>query len=438
MEAGKPPYTRRVATAAFLHSLCQGIATGVDPADLKLAALIPGDDPALLHKALTRLVESGWFFDWDGHRYRFKTEPSLNKIVEDEKTLVGRARAKTELDRRIGRVWKEGFLKVVLFASEAREVDDDANKPKLVIMHYDAVTTALSDAEGKVPPPPELVQRIFNYAGTQEKYRTYKNNVLFLVADKEQVDNMVEIARRYLALGRIVGDAARLGEFHEEQRNRLKKMAEATELEVRVAITKAYRYFYYPRADAPTEHSHLAREPLPPQDQGEVNQDQTAVILRVLKQLQKTLTSDDAVKPAAYIKAKAWDAGKTMLSTEDLRRAFARRMNLQILLDMNQLKKTIRNGISQQVWIYYDTIEGKGYDHESPSPNIQISEDALLYTLAEAARLNLIIKGKEPLPPPGGDGMPPDETTEKKCPVCHYPVSQCICGAGGGGAGRQG
>ncbi len=123
LAAGKPPYTRRVAATVFLHSLTRGVASGVDPADLLLGVLVPGDDPALLHRAAERLYDQGWFFEWDGRRYRFKPEPSLNKIVADEMGMVGRTKAKSELDRRIRQVWKSGVFKVVPFPQEASEVD---------------------------------------------------------------------------------------------------------------------------------------------------------------------------------------------------------------------------------------------------------------------------------------------------------------------------
>lgn len=424
LEAGKPAYASRVATAVFLHSLSQGIATGVDPADLTLAVLTPGDEPALVNKATERLVDLCWFFDWDGHRYRFKTEPALNKIIADEMGMVGTVKAKAELDHRIRQVWKTGTLKPVYFASEAGDVDDDTDKPKLVIMHYDAVTGVASKTA-----PPELVQRIFDRAGSLEGYRTYKNNVLFLVADKEQVENMVEVAQRYLAIGRIVGDPSRMQEFNEEQRKRLKKMAEAAELQVRVSITKAYRYLYYPSAEAPQSHSNLARETLPAQDQGEVNQDQTNVALKVLKLLQKVLTGDDATLSAPYVRAKAWDSGQQSISTEELRRAFARRLGLRILLDLNQLKNTIRNGINQNTWIYYDSGQQLGYDRDAPPPLVQISDDVLLYTPEEAARLNLPIKGKVK---PAGGGPGGGGGQESTCPICGNPESRCTCDDPGG------
>jgi hypothetical protein len=139
-------------------------------------------------------------------------------------------------------------------------------------------------------------------------------------------------------------------------------------------------------------------------------------VLRVLKQLQKVLTADDSTLPAAFVKAKAWDTGQVIISTEDLRRAFARRMGLRILLDLNQLKKTVRNGVSQGVWVYYDSASEMGYGAASPLPAVQIGEEAFLYTPEEAKRVGLKIRGEEEKPP------------EATCPVCHNPISQCICG----------
>lgn len=415
IQAGKPPYARRTAINVFLHSLTQGIATGADPADLLLATLQPGDDPELVRRAIALMLgeEKGdpgtacWFLHWDGHRYRFKTEPSLEKVVQDELGMVGRTKAKAELDERIRRIWKKGILAPEAFPAEAAGLDDDAGAPKLAIIHYDAATTSAGAGS-----PPDLVAKLFNHAGTLEGYRTYKNNVLFLVADEDQVERMVDIAQRYLAVRRIASDTDRMSEFSDEQRKRLKSMQEAAELDVRIAVTRAYRWLYYPSTDAPRSAGGLAREALPAQEQGDVEKDQSAVVLRVLKQLDKVITADDPAMPAAYVKAKAWSPGQVNLSTEDLRREFAKRLGLKMLLDLNQLKKTIKAGVGQGTWIYFDSAEQVGYGKDSPAPLIQVSEDGLLYTPDEATRLGLRIKGVE--------------TQARECPLCHqYP---CVCG----------
>jgi len=410
--AGKPPYASRVATAAFLHSLTQGIASGVDPTDLSLAVLCPGDEPILVHRAAERLYDNGWFFDWDGHRYRFKTEPSLNKIVSDEMGMLGRTKPKAELDRRIRQVWKKGELQPVPFPQEAKDVDDDAGLPKLAIVHYDAATATTAE-----PTPPDLACKIAARAGDMEAFRRFPNNVVFLVADADRVEEMIQTAARYLALARITGDAQRMSEFTPEQRKKLKKMAEAAELDVRVAITRAYRHLYFPSADAPQRDARLAHDLLPAQDQGDVESDQSAVVLRALRQQKKALTGNEPMLAAAYVRSRAWDKQQVSISTEDLRKAFARRLALPLLLDLNQLKKTVLNGIQAGVWVYYDAPSGVGYDRESPPPSVRIADDAYLYLPEEAARLSLPIKGRKE-----EDKPPPD-----LCPYCGNPEDLCTC-----------
>lgn len=422
-EAGGDPIVQRVATTIFIHSLTQGVASGVDPTDLTLAVLTPGGDPALIQKAAARLTDKGWFLEYDGRRYRFKTEPSLNKIIADEMALVSLVSAKMELDRRIRQIWGKGFLKPVYFPNEPVDIEDNADQPKLAIIGYDAATSTVEQEA-----PPELVMRLFTYAGAQEGYRTYRNNLVFLVADRELRDNMVDAARRYLAIQRLLDDPDRLKEFYEDQREKLKRQGESAELEVRVAITRAYRWLYYPSAAAPQAHAWLAREQLQPQEQGDTKQDQGEVILRVLKALEKVLTQDSQPLSAKYIRAHAWDKGQTHLTTEELRRAFARKMNLRMVLDINQLKRSIRNGIEQDVWIYYDAREQMGYGSASPMPTIQIGEETSLYTPEEYARLGWPLKGVTPAPSAEPVGA------IERCPICGNPVERCTCGTGLGKA----
>jgi hypothetical protein len=424
LAASKPPYNRRLGTTIFLHSLTQGTASGVDPADLMLAVIEPEDDPAVINRCLEKLADEAWYLEYDGHRYRFKTEPSINKIISDETLQVGPTKAKAELEGRIRQIWKKGFLDTKYFPIEAVNVDDDAAAPKLAIIHFDAAQANVSD-DGL----PDLVRKIYEYSGTQESFRKFQNNVLFLVADEEQTENMVNVARRYLAIGRIVGDAERMQTFAKEQKEKLKAARDTAELDVRVAITKAYRYLYYPTIDAAKADSYLRRESLPAQEQGDVDKDQTNVVLRVLRSLNKVLTADDETLPAAYVKAKAWDLNQASISTEDLRKAFARKIGLRMLLDIGQLKKTIQNGVKTGVWIYYDAAEEYGYDHESPPPAWKISDDTILYLPAEASKLGIHIKGKWKSEGPG-------TTDEPLCPVCGHPESECICGIVDGPHGR--
>lgn len=431
VEAGKPPFARRAATAILLHSLTQGSASGVEPAELMFCLVQPDDDPALIKRSLSIMTaeekaEAGtacWFLHFDGIRYRFSTEPSLEKIILDEVGMIGIVKAKGYLDDRIKTIWKRGTFETVAFPAEASELDDDAQKPKLAIIHYDA---AASTSDSKTPP--ELVSKLFDHKGSMQDFRTYKNNVLFLVPDKDQVDRMVDVMQRYLAIERILHDEGRLSEFNKDQRDKLKGMKDSAELDVRVAITRAYRYLYYPSATAPKSMGGLDRALLPAQDQASIEKDQSAVVLKTLTDHEKVLTADDSPMPAAFVKSKAWVSGQESISTEDLRREFCKRIGLKIQLDINQIKKTVKNGVDQGTWVYFDANEQVGYGNQSPSPLVQISEDAILYTPEEAKAKGIKIKGVAIEP--------------TICPICSH--DPCICGeevegeGEGEGGGKEG
>ncbi|MCM8748012.1 DUF499 domain-containing protein [Thermomicrobiaceae bacterium CFH 74404] len=418
---GRPPYAQRLATAILLNSLVQAQAAGIEEPALLSAVLEPGDDPVPLRRALDQLLERCWYLADDGRRFRFGTEVQLPKLIADEIAVVAVTLAKAKLEERIRQIWQRGALEPVFFPGEPADVPDDAGVPKLVIVHFDAAT-----ATSAVPDPPELVRTLFEQAGVAGGFRRYRNNLVFLVADHEQREGLVELARRYLAIDRLAGDSARLRDFSSEQQRRLREMRDQAELELRVGITRAYRFLYYPSGDAPHGAVPLAREVLPAQDQGAVKGNQTEVVVKILRQLEKLRLADDSPLPAAFVRARAWDGQRGQVSTEDLRRAFAQRVNLPMLADLNLLKRTIREGIRSGQWVYYAASRGEAYDAGSPEPPIEIAEETFLYTPEEASRQNLPRAGR-PEREPGGD--------VERCPVCGNPVDACACGGDGPGSG---
>ncbi|MDE0675360.1 MAG: DUF499 domain-containing protein, partial [bacterium] len=147
VQAGKPAYAGRMATAVFLHSLTQGVASGVNPAQAKLAVYTPGDDLGLVERQTEALLEQAFYFHADAIRYRFSTEPSLAAVINQERQLVGRAAAKAELDRRIRAIWKKGAFSPVFFPAEPSDIDDRFDMPRLALPHYDAVAVETTDSD---------------------------------------------------------------------------------------------------------------------------------------------------------------------------------------------------------------------------------------------------------------------------------------------------
>ncbi len=412
VQAGRPEYGTRIATTAFLHSLVQGVAAGLTPTEAKLAVFTPGDDLGLVEKQLDRLLESCWFLDLTGNRLRFSTEPSLVKIVADEVGLVGKTSAKKELDDRIRKIWKKGVFDTVFFPAEPSDVEDTFERPKLVVPHYDAVRAKADDDS-----PPDLVVHLADRAGTAQNYRRFRNNVVFLVADDGAVDHAVQQAQHHLAVDRIVNDPARLGEFTKEQQQRLKRMAEEGELTLRVAITRMYRHLYHPDPSAPEKHGRLAHVLLPAQDQADVERDQSEVVLRVLRELDRVLTADSPDIAPKFLRDKAWPANAERVTTLQLRQEFAMRIGLKMLLDVNKLKEAIKLGVRNGQWLYYDPRRVCAWSKDSTTtPLVEISGDVELVLPEAATGIPICDLPESP------------EAVEETCPVCHRPVSQCICG----------
>ena len=134
---------------------------------------------------------------------------------------------------------------------------------------------------------------------------------------------MMEVAQRYLAVHRIVGDpgphdrvqqgAGR--QAQEDGRGGGTRPAGRHHQGVPASLLSVRR--------RPQEAGNLAHHLLQPDEQGEVDTDQTTVVLKVLKSLDKVLTADDNPLNPQYLKAKAWTANTTAMTTEELRRAFA-------------------------------------------------------------------------------------------------------------------
>jgi len=407
-ESGRRPFARRAATAIFLHSLTRGAGLGARPEEVAVACLAPGDDPALFGQALKELERLCWYLEYDGNRWRFQTEPSLNKMIVDEMQYVGVTRAKQVLDERLRAIWQRGVFEVRKFPAEPADIPDDAGKPKLAVLHYDAAAAKEEDER-----PPDLVVRLFGEKGTLGEPRTFQNNVLFLVCDERHREEMVATAREAEAIRRLMENPDRQKLLSPEQRRRLRARRDESELGLRVAVHRAYRFLYYPSSDAPKNAAYLAREMLPAQDQGDVRQDQGAVVLEVLRRLEKVYTADDPPIAPELIKRSAWTRGAREVSVADVVRAFAMRRGLRMLLDVRPLREGIVQGVRRGLWVYFDPGEGKGYGAESPPPLVRLDGDAVLLEPDLAEERGIAIVGARPL--------------EERCPVCGQPAAQCRC-----------
>ena len=365
--AAKPPFSSWIGRTIFLHSLTQGISSGIRRPELNLSLLTPGIEIGFVDRALERLASVAWYLDNDPITSiaRFKEEPSINKIISEEKDQVGVTQAKDDLRDRRDTIFASKFFTPIYAPEGPGEVDDDPNTVALCIIDFDEAK--INDTtEG----PPPLVETIFGNTGESGKFRTFRNRLLLLLANRQELDRAIDNAREYKAIQNILASQNRLDDLSESQQKTLKQRQGEMDLAVRVSLTNAYRHLFYPANDQVKAPKGLMHYVLPPQDSGDVKgkSNQQEVVLKALKDCQKVRLEDTPPYAPAYVLQKVWPAGLDRWTTKALREAFAKDISLNILLDaeVSKLRDTIRKGLQDGQWdlkvgerVYIKTDESK-------------------------------------------------------------------------------
>lgn len=349
--AGKPPFSTWVASTIFLHSLTQGTSSGIRRAELNLSLLTPGLEIGFVDRALQRLSAVAWYLDDDPITSisRFKEEPSINKIIAEEKEQVGRSEAKDDLRNRRDSIFANKFFTLVSSPESAANVDDDPDYVALCVIDFDEATVSAT-----TDPPPHLVEQIFNNTGESGKFRTFRNRLLFLVANRQELERAIDNAREYKAIQNILKSQNRLNDLSENQQKQLKQKQGEMDLAVRISLTNAYRHLFYPANDSVKAPKGLMHYVLAAQESSEVKgkNNQQDVILKALKDCQKIRSEDAKPFAPAYIMQKVWPSGLDYWTTKALKEAFSKDLSLNILQDVevSKLRDTLRQGLEAGQW----------------------------------------------------------------------------------------
>jgi hypothetical protein len=349
--ADKPPFSSWVARTIFLHSLTQGISSGIKRAELNLSLLTPGLEVSFVDRALERLTAVAWYLDDDPitSESRFKEEPSINKIVTEEKEQVGRSEAKDDLRSRLQSIFAKKIFEPIFSAESSGDVDDVADTVALCFIDFDEATIVNSTDS-----PPNIVEQIFNNTGESGKFRLHKNRLLFLVANKQEIERAIDNTREYKAIQNILRSQTRLEDLSESQQKQLGERNGAKDLHIRVSLTNAYRHLFYPTKDEVKAPTGLMHYVLPAQDSSAIkgNSNQQSIILKALKDCEKIRLEGSKPFAPVYILQKVWSKGLDHWTTKALKDAFAKDLNLNILLDAEiaLLRDTIRQGLQDGDW----------------------------------------------------------------------------------------
>lgn len=224
-----------LATTAFLNSFGSDRVLGASAAQMLIGVGRPGLSRGLIEDVRDALEGSLWYMRTEGGRYRFTTEPNLNKVILERESAIG--------EDRIEALLREAVAAVAPSTSELRvepRIEGSTDLPdsqQLVLGVLDFGMPIGGDANDETL---RVAREVLERRGGS--WRANKNAAMLIAADAPGIAKARASARSLAALRDLQGDRHRLGRFNAEQREQLDKRLSSAGERLPQQVTMAYRH----------------------------------------------------------------------------------------------------------------------------------------------------------------------------------------------------
>lgn len=440
-EAGWPwKAATESSLVAFLHSLPDG-SKGVTSPEVALAVGRPGVDLAYVAKALEETERHAWYMRREGDHFLFRTRASINKRYQERLAELQQqpGEVKRILDDWIKEVYS-GFtaFQVIPFPVDHTAISDNPDRIRLALVHYDKEVGYVGPGAGEKL---NFVKTLFTKTGVNAGPRTYRNNLLFLLAEGSRVQGLKDAVKSLMAWERVQKDieqeqtnvaAAGGATFAEMKRKardsasgvpaefmaldddlaRVREQLGPQELNVRTKLLEAYRVLAFPRGGDTDSGELFTRNALgtllecfrvdfgeTPEKGGPGRRTERrtvaeAPLLQCLRQSNKLVPEATPGQPLVLApellrRPPLWQDGERCLSTEEVWERLRREPELPMLLKQTDLLPTLRAGLTASpdaTWVYYDRASKKVYTRVNAADlSAVVNAQHLLYDPTAAA-----------------------------------------------------
>lgn len=219
-----------LTTSIFFYSFSGGERRGITAPRLRLAFLREGIPPAIIADGIRRLEDELWFLHSEKNMYYFSNIVGLNRVIIDKEEAVKEEDMEEAIRKRVEKIAGKDFA-VYIWPRQSSDIPDN-KKLKLAVFPYDLT---IDD-----PQTQELVSDIINKYSIG--FRTYKNNLMFIIADPNEYQALKRMVRRYLALNAIKTDKETMNRLTEEDQERVKQKVKDVDSSIPIKILSGYRY----------------------------------------------------------------------------------------------------------------------------------------------------------------------------------------------------
>ncbi|MGW5374793.1 ATP-binding protein [Nocardia sp. NPDC003999] len=348
-----------LASTAFIHSFSSDKVLGASDAQMILGVGRPGISRGTLEDVRDTIKNAAWYMRYEGGRYRFTTEPNLNKVIVERESAVAEPVISQLLEDATATVaptappWRT--QPGVLTSADVR----DEPRLCLALLHPDHRVEA-SDPVSLAPVAAKILNE-FDQSG-----RTNKNSVVVVAPDAGAFGRARTLARTLAAMRDLQSDGPRIRKFNKEQQNDLRQRIALAEQRVPALLVMAYRYVYLLAngidGGAPTV-AHL--------DLGAARASET-ITSRVTERLRSTDGLLDKLAPAALLSHRFGlmlddvDA----VEIEGVLKAFQRFPRLPKLASNDVLRDCLVEGVRREV---FGLISGSHWN--DPDAVVRIGDD---------------------------------------------------------------
>ena len=401
---------RRIARTIFLGSATGRAVKGLTTRQIHLGVVEPGQGVSVYNDALNRMTGNLYFLYNLDDRYYFHTQENLNKVAIDRAAEYTEEDIYAEIISRLERtVQSTSNVKV---CPTTPNLVKDSQVIQYVILHPQA---SLPSREKEIDTALQTALKILTYSTDDERPRTFRNALLFIAARRDDIRDLRNLVKNYLAWNSIInGDDLRgaVSDLTGARLDQTKENLESTDDAVTSILFKAYRWGLAPSQADPQKNDYDFSVVDTKPDDG-----------RIVQRLREKFTDDDAIVTkiapdifAGKLQQYIWssDAYQDHIEIERLWELMAQNVYMPRLRDRNVLAACIRDGIAAGTFGYanaYQDGDYRNFRFEEQMGGLRIVEDSTAVLInPEMAKLLKDAQQEKPEPPtpPEPDPKPID------------------------------
>ena len=403
---------RRIARTVFLGSATGRAVKGLTTRQVHLGVVEPGQGVSVYNDALNRMTGNLYFLYNLDDRYYFHTEENLNKVALDRAAEYEESDLHAEIVSRLERaIGRDPSVNVCPTSPSAVK---DSERLQYVLLPPQASLPSRGKEDDLAR---TAARQILTYAADEDGHRSFRNTLLFIAARRDDIRDLKNLVKNYLAWNSIMNGDAHHGALSNLEGARLdqtQENLESAEDNVTAALFKAYRWALAPSQADPQKNNYDFSVA-----------DTKATDGRIVQRLRDKFIDDDAIVTkiapdifAGKLQQYIWssDAYQEHIEIERLWELMAQNVYMPRLRDRNVLAMCIRDGIAAGTFGYASAYQESNYQNfrfEEQIGGLRIVEDSPAVLInPEMAKLIKEEQRTAPDPPTPPDPKPVDDGTD--------------------------